>query len=86
MANEFKQTGAEFLKVELETGLTFANIALSAEPGSEKRTKNQANALKAYETVIRLRERVVNPDQATNSAIQTGLDELRSALEELGRN
>lgn len=84
MSNDFNQKGAEFLRVEVETGLTFANIAVGEEQGSEERVRNQANALKAYQTVLRLRDRVENPDEATNRAIQNGLDQLRSVLEKLG--
>ena len=84
IASEFNQTGADFLKIELKTGLTFASIAVGEEPGSEKRITNQANARKAYETVLRLRNRLEIPTEAITREIQNGLDQLRSALEELG--
>ena len=85
IANDFNRAGTEFLKVEIETGLSFASIALSEEPGSEKRIRNQGNAVKAYQTVLRLRGRVENSDD-TNRAIQNALDHLRSALQKLGEN
>ena len=84
IATDFNQKGTDFLKVELQTGLTFASIAAGEEPGSEKRTKNQGNARKAYETVLRLRNRVEIPTEAATRDIQNGLDRLRSALEKLG--
>lgn len=84
IARDFNQTGAQFLKVELQTGLTFASIAAREEPGSEKRIKNQGNARKAYETVLRLRDRIEIPTDAATRDIQNGLDRLRSALEKLG--
>ena len=85
IASDFNKKGAEFLKVEVETGLTFANIALSEEPGSQERIKNQSNARKAYQTVLRLRDRVEKPE-ATSRSIQNGLDQLRSALIKLGED
>jgi len=84
IANDFNQKGSEFLRIEVETGLTFANIALDEEPGSEERIRNQANALKAYQTVLRLRDRVENAGEETNRRIQNGLDQLKSILERLG--
>jgi len=84
IASDFNEKAAEFLRIELETGLTLANIALTEEPGSTERIKNHANALRAYQTVLRLRQRVENPDEATNRGIQNAIDQLRSALEKLG--
>ena len=86
IANDFNRQGAEFLKVELKTGLTFAKIALGEEAGSEERFKNLANARKAFETVLRLRERFISPNAAAAREIKDALDRLRSALEELGEN
>lgn len=84
IANAFNQQAVDFLKVELETGLTFAKIALSGEAGSDKRFRNQANALKAYQTVLRLRKRVQSMNQESTRQIEKGLDRLRSALKKLG--
>lgn len=86
IASDFNRQGAEFLKVELKTGLTFAKIALGEEAGSEERFKNLANARKAFQTVLRLRERFIYPSDAATRDIQDALDRLRSALEELGEN
>ena len=86
IANAFNQQAGDFLKIELETGLTFAKIALSGEAGSEKRTRNRANALKAYQTVLRLRKRVPSMNQESTRDIQEGLDQLRAALEGLAED
>ena len=83
IASDLNQKGAEFLKIELQTGMTFASIALSEERGSDKRIRNQANARKAYETVLRLRERLESPSEATRHSIEEGLERLRRALEKL---
>ena len=42
----------DFLRTELETGLTFAKIGLSAHD-EEKIRRNQLNAQKAYDTFCR---------------------------------
>jgi len=41
-----------FLKTELETGITFANLALSATD-ERKVARNTANARKAYDTAMK---------------------------------
>lgn len=84
LVKDFNQRGTEFLKVELETGLTFANIALGEVLGSEERIKAQANARKAYQTVLRLRGRFDPPNEAATRDIENALDRLRSVLEKLG--
>ena len=73
IANAFNQQAFDFLKVEVETGLTFAKIAFSGEAGSEKRIRNQANALKAYQTVLRLRKRVQNMDRESPARYRMAL-------------
>jgi hypothetical protein len=42
----------DFLRTELETGLTFARVALSARD-EDKIRRNQLNAQKAYDTFCR---------------------------------
>ena len=44
--------GLNFLRSELETGLTLVRIAQSAKR-ADKRNRNLLNARKAYETVLR---------------------------------
>jgi len=77
------QTGTDFLKVELQTGLAMADLASLEQPGSEQRARTQRNARKAYDTVIRLLPRF-EIEEKPERLIQEGLSRLRSALQELG--
>ena len=86
IAEEFSQRGTEFLKIELQTGLTLAKIAVDKEPGTQERQKSQANARKAYDTVLRLRRRIGIYGKQNESEIEELLKRLRSALERLGES
>jgi hypothetical protein len=72
-----------FLKVDLDIALTFAEIALHAGDDFEKKFRNQTNALYAYDTVLRLSERVTFT-QADALQIENGLKRLKATLEQLG--
>lgn len=75
-------TGIEFIRSELETGLTFTRIAHVADRGA-KVTRNRANARKAYDAVLRFAPRV--PQTAAESkAIEVKLEKLKAQLRELG--
>lgn len=82
-ADDFNQKGTEFLKTELNTGLTLAEIALGEEPGSGERAKGQYNARKAYDTFLRLRGRI-EVAESERRELQVRLNKLRAALEQLG--
>jgi hypothetical protein len=73
---------ADFLKVDLETALTFVKIAHTTDDEFRKE-RNCRAARKAYETVVRLQKKV---DLTTNDglALKRGLDRLKSELERLG--
>ncbi|HYX52221.1 MAG TPA: hypothetical protein VE783_02140 [Candidatus Limnocylindrales bacterium] len=78
--------GKGFLLTELRTGITFANVALTApkyDPG--KLSRNRKNARKAYDTFCKFRDRVAlsTSDLAELEEIAT---QLRSALQQLGEN
>ena len=49
--------GVYFIKTELQTGLMFSSIALAAA-SAQKIARNTANARKAYDTALRLVQRV----------------------------
>jgi hypothetical protein len=72
--------GVEFLKTELETGITLADLALSAKY-ADKRERNKANAHKAQDTALRFWNKLTPADAAELGAI---LEHLRSKLRELG--
>jgi hypothetical protein len=75
--------GVRFLKVDLDVALNFAKIALHSQSNRGRRTRNQANARKAYDTVIQWKNRLeISREDAVE--IDAKLRELRAALEQLG--
>jgi hypothetical protein len=86
LQHEFNAAGLAFLKTEVDTSMTFAQLALGAGTDSEKKTRNQANAREGYNTILRLSERfppkmMSEPDR---QQFELRLKELRAALEGLG--
>ena len=72
----------DFLRAELLTGRTLSNIALRTT-NEEKRTRNQANARKAYDAILRFLPGS-NLDGEQAAEIQSKLEELKSDLRLLG--
>jgi hypothetical protein len=71
-----------FLMSELETGLTFANLAMDSSD-AEKIATNTRNARKAYETILRfLPETALT--QTDEREIAAALSALQSELQVLG--
>jgi len=79
---QFNKTGGDFLKVDLATALTFIATARHADD-PEKKRRNRQFARKAYETVLKLAERV-HLSSDDREELQRGLRRLRSELVELG--
>lgn len=80
--DEYRQTGIHFVKTELDTGLTFARIAIGSK-SSSKKERNRENARKAYQSALHtLQQLSLNKEEA--SAISEKLTALRSSLEKLG--
>ena len=50
--------GLEFVKTDLEMGITFSRLALDAHD-ENKRAGNRANARKAYDAVLRQSEKLI---------------------------
>jgi hypothetical protein len=75
------EVSLEFLKTELETGITFATLALSARYEHKlKRTK--ANARKAYDTAVKFMDKLTEKSAELDSLFQ----DLRSKLRDLGES
>lgn len=79
---KFNQVTTDFLKVDLETALTFSGIALQAD-NDVKKKRNQQSARKAYDTVLTLLRRV-EPDERDAQELRANLQRLKSELETLG--
>ena len=79
---QFNHAGTEFLKVDVATALTFAETALTADD-PEKKQRNQKSARKAYDTVLRMANKVALPDQAAQE-LKDGLQKLNAKLKQLG--
>jgi hypothetical protein len=83
--DQLQRSGFEFLTVDLDTALTLTRIAADADADgeSDKRQRNLQNARHAYDTVLRLQEKMHFTEQET-AELNDKLRELRTALEQLG--
>jgi hypothetical protein len=73
----------EALMTDSRVGLTFAHLASQAAAGSEKRIRNQANARKAYDTVLTV-SGTTSLSALERQEVGEALDRLKFALEALG--
>lgn len=71
-----------FLLTEIQTGLMFAHLAESAAPHqTEMIQRNLRNAHRAYQAVLKFRDRV-QLDEIEKLRIETGLERLKTVLED----
>lgn len=76
------RASTDFLKLDLQTALTFTGLASNAED-RVKRERNQRAARKAYETIVHLIDRVtLTEDQAR--FFEENLSRLKRELIDLG--
>lgn len=83
---DFKRVSFEFMITEIQSGLTFANLAQKSypkEPGKIQR--DTANARKAYDNVLHFLQKISFTEEETEK-IQAGLGQLKSALQALGES
>ena len=74
----------EFIRAEVQTGLTFAKIALGSRH-RDKIDRNRVNARKAYDTLLRF----MPHDNASSGAwddVRAKIAELKSHLRQLGEH
>ena len=71
------------LMIDSRVGLTFATLASEAASGSEKRIRNQANARRAYDAVLRASDDTSFTESQTQE-LAGKMKVLKSALEALG--
>jgi hypothetical protein len=83
LREDLNRNSYQLLKVDVEAARTFTRIAAGADPQSEKRTRNQRNGRAAYDSVQHLRKNVAMTTEQEQE-LDTGLAELRTALEGLG--
>jgi hypothetical protein len=76
------RANADFLKVDLETALTFAKIARETDDKSTKK-RNQGAARKAYDTILKMLSKV-DWTAGDSRVVKLGLDRLKVELEVLG--
>lgn len=76
------RAGAEFLKLDVETALTFLLTARQSADES-RRQRNRRAARRAYDTVVRLIERLKLSDEDRRT-LALGLEQIRSELKSFG--
>lgn len=82
LTEHLNKAGADFLRLDVEIGLTFSGIALQAQD-SEKRARNLRAARRAYDTVLRLTDRVTLTKDGAQSLARS-LCRLKCDLVRLG--
>jgi hypothetical protein len=79
---EMNQKSADFLKIDVETALIFSKIALESYD-SAKKQRNRKNARKGYDTILRLKQKVVLGEDDVRY-LSGQLQQLKSNLQSLG--
>jgi hypothetical protein len=76
----FHNLSVDFLRTEIETGSTFAELAAGAGDDRDKRERNRGNAKQALATVERFLPKAlgVTPDERND--IEAELENLRIAI------
>jgi hypothetical protein len=75
--------GVEFLLTDLETALTFMDVAATSEV-EETTRRNHENARRAYDTVVRLL-RNLHPTEAEQRELDERLSALKARLQAVGQ-
>jgi hypothetical protein len=82
-SNQLRHTGIEFLKIDVETALTFSSVALQSNDDAAKRKRNRENARRGYDTILHLLKKVAL-DTEDAEFMSSRLRRLKSELERLG--
>jgi hypothetical protein len=80
---QLNRTSRDFLKVDLQTALTFSSIALQSTDDSVKRERNRRNARRGYDMIVRLLDRVSLTDDDAQHMTRN-LVRLKTELQQLG--
>ncbi|HJT70014.1 MAG TPA: hypothetical protein VJ731_07440 [Terriglobales bacterium] len=83
LLDRVEKTGFTFMMTDIALALTMAHIAADSEHDSEKKARNQENARRAHDTILRIGSKApLTEDERVE--LHDKLGELRSALEKLG--
>ena len=82
LKNRFNTVGVLFLRTELDTALTLAQIALDTKNNPAKRIRYHANAQKAYDTAVSMSRRL-HMTEADRRELESKRRAAQRALEEL---
>jgi hypothetical protein len=75
--------GLDFIRTEIETGLTFASLAAAAGDDTDKRERNRANAQTALSAVRKFLPRLtLTSDERIE--IDGGIAQLTGAIDSIG--
>lgn len=83
LGKQTNHVGAEFLLIDVEVALTLSGLALKTN-NAEKKERQSATALKAYNTIMRLRANL-DLNEAERGKLDAGLHRLRGELRQLGK-
>lgn len=81
--NRLERTGFTFLITDIDLAMTLVGIAADAGNDPEKKARNQENARRAYDTVLRLSTSAVLSDEE-RTEVDEKLRQLKSSLEGIG--
>lgn len=76
------RAGVHFLKIDLETALTFLDIARRTQDKG-RQERNRRAARRAYDTIVKFMARVKLGDEESHTLV-VGLEQLKCALEKSG--
>lgn len=86
LRHETQRTGFAFISTDLDTSLTFANLARQAVDDPDKRARNRKNARRGYDAILHFLRRFDAQElaPAEKEEVDRKLAGLKSALTELG--
>lgn len=80
---DVNKTGVEFILIDLDTGLTFMDVA-DASKSPETKARNYKNARRAYDAIVHLLEKLT-PNLEQCKIIEAKLDILKARLQAVGQ-
>ena len=78
-----ERTGFTFFITDIELAMTLVGIAANAEKDPEKKARNQQNARRAYDTILRLSTSAPLKEEE-HAEVDEKLRQLKSSLEGIG--